>query len=93
MKHALTQTIENVASNPKTAQTVATATAGLGAAEIADLIKDGLGIVAVVTGIVLSITLIIKNRYEYRVARERREEEIREREAQGLPTRRESDLY
>ena len=92
MKHTVAHVAESAISNPVIVQTVAATTAGLGAAGVLDLIKSGLGIVAVAVGITLSIVMLVKNRYDYRVARARRQEEILEREAKGLPVRRSTDV-
>ena len=91
MKQVITQAAEQAGSSPKVAQLVATTTAGLGAAEVADLLKDWIGVAAMTAGLCLSGMIIIKTRYDLRVAVARREEEVLEREESGLPVRRLSD--
>ena len=61
----------NVLSSPKVAATVASATAGSGLASWMDLLNDGLGLVAIISGIVLTSILIRKHLFEFKMMKER----------------------
>lgn len=67
MKDLLTQHAATVATSPKAAAIVASATAGSGVASLLDLINSGLGLVAVTAGIILTSILIRKHALEYRM--------------------------
>ena len=91
MKETMARTAEAVLSSPKTAAIVAPATVAIGGAEIFGLLRDGLGLVAVVAGIYLTTVLIRKHRFELRVMRENHAHEIKKRKKAGLPIRRATD--
>ena len=66
MKDLITQHAATVATSPKAAAIVASATAGSGVASLLDLINSGLGLVAVTAGIVLTSILIRKHAFEFK---------------------------
>ena len=72
------QEVMTVLSSPKVAATVASATAGSGLASWMDLLNDGLGLVAITAGIVLTSILIRKHLFEFKMMKER--EQTRRRE-------------
>ena len=75
MKDLITQHAATVATSPKTAALVASATAGSGVASLLDLINSGLGLVAVTAGIILTSILIRKHLFEFRQMKSQAEEQ------------------
>jgi hypothetical protein len=80
MAHELTAHVANAAASPKIATIVASATAGSGLASLFDVISSGLGLVAVVAGIVLTSILIRKHALEYKMLKRQAEAKYGRRE-------------
>lgn len=99
------EALQELASNPKVASTVSAVTTGTGVGTVLDWIPDGIGKLATLVGIVLSLVLIYthwrKGRIEYRktlleikILEEKEAERLeaaRRRKEAGLPARRDDD--